>query len=81
MLLGNDVVLTLDSRSVDTEGCQFQWMVQHPRFLGELETCKPGVVGVTKTGGKNQPQRLAEELVITPAVHLSKTLVDLSDNT
>jgi hypothetical protein len=28
-------------------------------------------VGVTKTGGKNQPQRLAEELVITPAVHLT----------
>ena len=81
MLLGNNVMLALNGLSVDTEGCQFQWMVQHPRFLGELEACKPGVVGVTKTGGKNHPQRLAEELVITPAVHLSKTLVDLPDNT
>ena len=81
MLLGNDVMLALNGLPVDTEGCQFQWMVQHPRFLSELESCKPGMVGITKTGGKNQPQGLAEELAITPAVHLAKTLVDFSDNT
>ena len=52
MLLGNDVMLALNGLPVDTEGCQFQWMVQHPRFLGELESCKPGMVGITKTGGE-----------------------------
>ncbi len=56
-------------------------MIQDPGFLGEFEPCKTGMVRVTETRGQDQPQRLTQELVIAPAINLTKPLVDLSNHT
>ena len=81
IFLSDDVMLAHDRLSVRTDRGQFQRVIQDPGFLGELETCKPGMVRVTETRGQNQTQRLTQELVITPAIHLAKPLIDLANHT
>jgi len=74
-------VLAHNRLSFCTERGQFQRVIQDPGFFGEFEPCKPGMVRVTETRGQDQPQRLAQELVIASAINLTKALVDLSNHT
>ena len=72
-------MLTFNGAAIRAERRQLQWMVENLRDLGELKASKACVVRVAKTWGQDKSLGLTEQLLIGPAVNLSKALINFNN--